>query len=113
MDTRTALFLFGCMGTRFTLTWLAKTYPQVVLKPLGIAALVISIGFMTIWAFGLRKTGVEVGGQPIWWNHLRPVHSLLWALFAVFALNGDRRAWMILLIDTLLGLSVWSLKRLT
>jgi hypothetical protein len=112
MDKRTALFLFGCMGTRFTLTWLAKTYPQVVLTPLGIAALVISIGFMSIWAFGLRKTGAEVGGEIIWWNNLRPVHSILWALFAVFALSGDRRAWIILLCDTLLGLTAWTLKRM-
>ena len=110
MDKRTALFLFGCMGTRFALTFLAKTQPA-ILRPLGIAALVISIGFMTIWAFGLRKIGPEAGG-PVWWDNLRPVHSLLWALIAVFALYGDKNTWKILLADTLFGLSAWSLKRL-
>lgn len=111
MDRRTAMFLFGCMGSRFMLTFLAKTYPEVVLKPLGIAALVISVGFMTIWMFGLRKTGIETGGKPIWWNNLRPVHSILWALFAFFALKGDTRAWMILLADTLLGLTAWTVHK--
>ena len=110
MDKRTALFLFGCMGTRFALTFLAKTQPA-ILRPLGIAALVISIGFMTLWAFGLRKIGPEAGGL-IWWDNLRPVHSLTWALIAVFALYGDKNTWKILLADTLFGLSAWSLKRL-
>ena len=106
MDKRTLLFLVGCMGTRLGLIWLAKTQPQ-LLKPMAILAACISFGFMYIWANGLRKTGPETFGDPIWWNDLRPIHSLLYAIFAVMAYNGNENAWKVLLLDVTFGFGVW------
>ena len=28
----------------------------------------------------LRKTGLEVFGDKIWWNNLRPIHGILYGL---------------------------------
>jgi hypothetical protein len=53
---------------------------------------------------GKRKTGPEVFGDKIWWNKLRPVHSLLYFLFAYNAINGNRNAWKFLLLDVIIGL---------
>ena len=54
---------------------------------------------------GWRKTGVEVGGESIWWNDLRPVHAFMYGLFALLALNGVKEhAWKVLLLDTIIGL---------
>jgi hypothetical protein len=103
MDKRTLLFLVGCMGTRLSLVWLAKNYP----KPVALLAVCISFGFMYIWVNGLRKTGPETFGDPIWWNDLRPLHSLLYAIFAVLALNGNEHAWKVLLLDVIIGFSAW------
>ena len=65
----------------------------------------IALGFATIYVFGLRKTGVETGGRPIWWNDLRPVHAALYAVAAVAAWNGrGDLAWKALAADVALGL---------
>ena len=93
------------MGTRFFFVWLAKIADSTRLMYLGYGALVISIGFFTIWFTGIRKTGAEVFGERIWWNHLRPVHGALYGLFAWFAIQGRSDAWLILLVDTLIGLA--------
>jgi hypothetical protein len=103
MDKRTLLFLFGCMGARLGLVWFGKNYP----KPTAIVAACISFGFIYIWVNGLRKTGPETFGDPIWWNDLRPLHSLLYAIFAVLALNGNEHAWKVLLLDVIIGFSAW------
>lgn len=106
MDNKTKrvlLFLFGCMGTRLALVWIAYKYPA-ALRPLGLAAILPAIGFFYIYVNGLRKTGPEVFGERIWWNDLRPVHGLLWGLFAYMALNNMRDdAWKVLLLDVTIG----------
>jgi len=104
---RTLLFLFGCMGTRLSLVWVAYKFPE-FLRTLGFIALIPAIGFMYIYANGLRKTGPEVFGGRIWWNDLRPVHSLLWFTFAYMAIhNMHDHAWKVLLFDVTLGFTAW------
>jgi hypothetical protein len=63
---------------------------------------------MYIWANGLRTTGIETGGERIWWNDLRPVHSMLYGLFAFMALNNmSEHAWKVLLLDVTIGFAAW------
>lgn len=100
---RILLFLFGCIPTRLFITYIAKTQLQ-LLKYMAIPAFIISIGFASIYLFKLRETGREVFGQKIWWNNLRPIHSILWASFAYMAFIANKEAWKILFIDTILGL---------
>jgi hypothetical protein len=106
MDKRLVLFLFGCIGSRVALVWIAKNRPE-ALSYMGIMAVGISFGFMYIWANGLRKTGIETLGDKIWWNDLRPLHSILWAIFAVMAFQGNQNAWKILLLDVTIGFLAW------
>lgn len=63
-----------------------------------------ALGFLIIYLTGSRKTGPEVFGGKIWWNHLRPIHSAMYAMFAYAAITKNRNAWMILLADVTLGL---------
>jgi len=112
---RNLLFMFGCLGTRSALTYLAyylENENSSLIKLVAMLTLAISIGFITIFTFDLRKTGPEVFGEKIWWNNIRPVHGLLYLLFSVFALSGKKQAWLWLLIDTLLGATVFILHRL-
>jgi len=100
---RALLFLVGCMGARLSLTYAAYRFPE-LLPWLGLFAACVSAGFTLIYVNGWRKTGVETGGQAIWWNNLRPVHAILYGLFAVLALKGVKKhAWKVLLLDTLIG----------
>lgn len=101
-----ALFLIGCMGTRLLITYLAMAFPE-FLPYMGYVAVMISIGFFYIYFTGSRKSGVETGGKPIWWNHLRPVHGFLYGLFAYGAINRNRDSWKVLLVDVIIGFTAF------
>ena len=104
LQKRILLFLFGCIGTRSLLVYIAKNIKETYLKYLGYLALIPATGFMYLFLSGKRKTGPEVFGDKIWWNKLRPLHSLLYFLFAYNAINGNRNAWKFLLLDVIIGL---------
>jgi len=97
------LFLIGCIGTRMLFVIIAKYINVKYLKYLGYLALLPAIGFMYIYLSGIRNTGGGVFGEKIWWNDLRPIHSILYFLFAYNAIVGNKQAWIYLLIDVLFG----------
>ena len=101
---RILLFLIGCIGTRLLFVYAAKNASLQMLKYMGYLALIPAIGFSYIYLTGSRQTGAEVFGEKIWWNNLRPVHGFLYILFAYNAINGNKNAWIYLLIDVLFGL---------
>ena len=104
LQKRFLLFLFGCIGARVLLAYVAKVIDLEYLPIIGIGALVIGIGFIYIYITGARKTGVEVGGGKIWWNSLRPVHGMIYLIIAYYAINKQRVAWKFLAIDVIIGL---------
>lgn len=104
IQKRFLLFLFGCIPTRLLYTYLAKNNIK-YLPHLGYIALIIGLGFMYIYITDSRKTGGEVFGDTIWWNNFRPIHSILFLMFAYFAIvNKNPESWKLLFADTLLGL---------
>ena len=104
LQKRFLLFLIGCIGTRSLFVYIAKTIDIKYLPILGYIALLPAIGFSYIYLSGSRKTGAEVFGEKIWWNNVRPIHALLYALFAYNAINKNPSAWVFLLIDVVFGL---------
>lgn len=100
---RIILFLTGCVGSRLALVYLAKMATPQMLELLGAIALLPAAGFFYIYATGSRKTGPEVFGDRIWWNGLRPFHGTMYAIFAIMALFHIPYAWVVLLIDVLVG----------
>lgn len=113
MENRTKrilLFLFGCMVTRYALAWIAYLYRHNAqfMRIMGLEAILPAVGILSIWLGGYRKTGPEVFGDKIWWNDLRPLHGLLWLVFACMAAfniaSTREHAWKILFLDTTIGL---------
>ena len=104
IQKRFLLFLIGCIGTRSFFVYVAKNAGPKYLPLLGYLALLPAIGFMYIYLTGSRQTGAEVLGDKIWWNDLRPIHSLLYFLFAYNAIIGNTKSWMYLLLDVTIGL---------
>jgi hypothetical protein len=104
LQQRFLLFLIGCVGIRSLFVIIAKYINTKYLKYLGYLALVPAIGFIYIYLTGTRKTGAEVFGEKIWWNNLRPIHSILYFLFAYNAIIGNKQSWIYLLVDVLIGL---------
>ena len=104
IQKRFLLFIIGCIGTRSFFVYFAKNAAPKYLPLLGYLALLPAIGFMYIYLTGSRQTGAEVLGDKIWWNNLRPIHSLLYFLFAYNAIIGNNKSWMYLLLDVIIGL---------
>lgn len=104
IQKRFLLFLIGCIGSRLLLVYISKNVSIQYLQYMGYLALLPAIGFFYIYLTGIRKTGAEVFGDKIWWNNLRPIHGLLYFLFAYNAINGNKNAWMYLLVDVVFGL---------
>ena len=104
VQKRFLIFLIGCIVLRSIFVIIAKNINIKYLSYLGYLSLIPAIGFMYIFLTGTRQTGVEVFGEKIWWNDLRPLHSLLYFLFAYNAIKGNRNAWIYLLVDVLIGL---------
>uniref|UniRef100_A0A6C0DGL9 Uncharacterized protein n=1 Tax=viral metagenome TaxID=1070528 RepID=A0A6C0DGL9_9ZZZZ len=104
LQQRFLMFLIGCIGVRSLFVVIAKYIDPKYLKYLGYLALLPATGFMYIYLTGSRKTGAEVFGEDIWWNNLRPVHSILYFLFAYNAIIGNSQSWIYLLADVTIGL---------
>lgn len=106
LQKRFFMFLVGCIGARLLLVILAKNINTNTnyLKYLGYLALLPATGFMYIYVTGSRKTGAETFGEKIWRNHLIPIHSFLYFLFAYNAIHGNKNAWIYLLVDVFIGL---------
>jgi hypothetical protein len=105
LQQRFLMFLIGCIGIRSLFVIVAKNINTKYLKYLGYLALVPATGFLYIYLTGSRKTGAEVFGEKIWWNNLRPIHSILYFLFAYNAIIGNKQSWIYLLVDVLIGLT--------
>jgi hypothetical protein len=104
LQQRFLMFLVGCIGIRSLFVIIAKYINTKYLKYLGYLALLPALGFMYIYLTGTRKTGAEVFGEKIWWNDLRPIHSILYFLFAYNAIIGNKQSWIYLLVDVSFGL---------
>lgn len=104
---RFILFLFGCMGFRFGLSYIIGKglLPPFLFKLVGLLIGIIGISFLYLFIFGLRKTGPEVFGDKIWWNNLRPIHGLMYlsASYAIYTENKELAS-RILFIDASFGL---------
>jgi hypothetical protein len=104
IQKRFLLFLFGCIPSRLALVYLSKNISITYLPILGYLTTLIGIGFAYLFLTGLRQTGLEVFGDKIWWNNLRPIHATLYLTFSYNAVNKIRSGWVYLLTDVILGL---------
>ena len=88
---RILLFLIGCMGLRLFMGLFIKSNycNRYMCSMLSITLLLIGIGFLVIYFGDLRKSGIETGGQPIWWNNLRPFHGLIYCVSGLLILSNS------------------------
>jgi hypothetical protein len=101
------VFIFGCIGTRLTFTFISAIASNWLLRIMGFIAIFPVLGWFYFIFIGKRDRGIEVYNELIWWKNLRPLHMFLWGFFAYLAITGNHKAWVILLIDTLIGLTAF------
>ena len=102
------LFLSICIPFRILLVLIAKYLSPKHLTYMGYLMLLPAIGFAAIYLTNSRKTGPEVFGGKIWWNYIRPFHSLLYFTFAYNAIAlHNKNSWIYLFADVILGISAF------
>ena len=113
MQKRILTFMVICIGARLGLAYLAKNLSGKWSLLLATIIAAMGMGFLIIYFGGLRKTGAETGGKPIWWNILRPIHGVLY-LIAAGLLFYRHRCWgsQVIIVDTLIGLTAFLLYHL-
>lgn len=104
IQKRFLLFLIGCITTRLLLVYISKNSSIENLKYIGYLTLIPAFGFIYIYLNDLRRIGNETFGDKIWWNNLRPLHSILYFMFSYMAINQNPNAWIILFLDVCIGL---------
>ena len=107
LQKRILLFLLGCVMLRLGFVYVAKNISVDYLPFLGYLALLPVIGWLYIYFIQPRDTGPEVFGGKIWWNELRPVHAMLYTLFAIWAIQKKSYSYVPLLVDVLFGLTAF------
>ena len=90
----------------------AKTASAQKLKYMGYVSLLPAFGFMYIYLTNSRTTGPETFGDKIWWNDLRPLHSILYFIFAFRAIYNIPNAYIPLALDLILGFVSFTYKHL-
>jgi hypothetical protein len=107
MEQRYWLFLLGCIPTRLSIALAAALVPLRFLPYIGYLTLVMAIGFVYLYVTGKRAVGIETGGRPIWWRPYRLMHGLLYLTFSLLAIAQVRMAYVIIVLDTLIGLGLF------
>ena len=103
IQKRFLAFMFLCIPVRIAFVFAAKNINVHYLPYLGYLGMLPALGFFYIFVFRKRKTGGETFGQKIWWNNLRPIHSVLYFIFAYLAINKNKNSYIPLLIDVIFG----------
>jgi hypothetical protein len=98
---RKLLFLFGCLPIRILYIYLAKKATLNRLFYLGIIAIIIGISFF--YTNNIGNTTGFFGGKA-WWHPVRKLHGLLWVLFGILAIMKKKRAYIVLIIDVIVGI---------
>ncbi len=105
IQKRLLYFLVGCVGVRTLLVLIAKNIDKKYLVYMGYLSILIGMSFTYIYISDFRDTGVF--GDKIWWKNLRPITGLLYFIFAYLAITKNDKAWVPLLLDITIGLSVF------
>ena len=101
------VFIIFCFGSRLTFTLISAIAATWLLRVMGVIALFPVLGWFYFIFIGTRDRGIELFNELIWWKDLRPLHMLLWGFFAYLAITGNHKAWIVLLIDSFIGLSAF------
>ena len=102
MTWRDLLFYTACVSVRVAIAFLVRIAPRILTS---LFLLLVSIGFVV--RFLTHDSSAKKGafGGSVWWNGLRPFHSLIYLLSSVLVLAERQNvaSWL-LLGDVTVGL---------
>jgi hypothetical protein len=101
---RLITFLIGCIGFRLFVTYLSYAANDWNLQVIGFVALYPVLYWFYVLFLVEPNTAWEKVSNMMWWKNLRPIHMMLWGLFAYLAISKNHMAYVVLLVDTAFGL---------
>lgn len=101
---RIVAFWLGCVPARALYAYLAYRWTPNLTFYLAFPAILMGLSFIILRVANLRQTGFEVNYERIWWNNLRPIHGILYLIFAYLALQKNAFAYIPLVIDLCFGI---------
>ena len=108
MSNLVLLYWLVCIPVRTSLAVGIKYIPIDYLPYTAIIAFIAAS--LWLWRFFTNKPNSKGSfGQSVWWNKMRVVHSLIWIAFGVLALLKNKYAYLLLLLDVLVGIGGWFL----
>ena len=105
IQSRTLLFYGVCLPLRTLIAYLAyvattSKNPRWKLYALPLA--ITGLAFAYLYATNGRLQAPEGGGQT-WWAQFRLIHAALYIVAAIYVIQGDKKAWVPLIIDVFTG----------
>lgn len=104
------LFLLCCIPMRILLASTPYYLPKKYFPYLGILLFSIGVTFLYLYFTNSRLKASEGGGKT-WWAQYRIIHGILYLLAAYLIFQGDRRAYIPLLLDVFIGTVLFVIKR--
>ena len=96
------LLFVVCIAVRLALAYLVYLYYNHPLRLLlSLLYGTLSLGMFYQFIRNNRKQGAF--GQKIWWANYRPIHGLLWGTASWGLYNKYENTYIILILDTLIG----------
>ena len=103
---RIGLFFGVCVIVRSVIAvlawWLGQLANKNFLRAMGCVFLIPMFGFFIRHA-SYDTSQVGAFGGNVWWNKMRLVHALMYRTFGILAIAGFPQAYVILVIDVVLG----------
>ena len=106
---RILIFIFGCLVIRSIFVLgsykILKHNYKFLRMVMSILALWIGISFLMQYK---RHKKVGAFGGPAYWHPFRLVHGVTYVVFGLLAMANVKQAYLILLLDLLIGLLVFT-----
>jgi hypothetical protein len=101
-NERILLFFFGCVITRL-LPFIILLHNSNMKTLFAVLYFFMGLGFIYNFFTSTRSKGFF--GGPVWWNHLRIVHGIIYLIFSFMSLFSNiKNTEFLLLFDTLIGI---------
>lgn len=96
------IFLFACFTSRIAFSIFTKIININYLPIVAIFTSILSLGFLKGFLLNYPKIGFF--GSKVWWQNYRIIHSFSFGLFSLLAFCKNPNSWIVLFIDSWLGL---------
>lgn len=111
MNRTMTFFFLGCVPLRLLLVYLAYKLPVQKLKIMGYLMVLVAIGFAFSY-MNFKENDKGAFGSLVWWNNYRAIHAILYLIFSLMVIGNIHinKAYLVLLIDVIIGIGVFSNK---